>query len=439
MKLLYTSILCACFAITVFAQSDSEQKVNLHFQTTYIYQYKPAFQSPYEGPHSLLSKEEKQNSLTATMYLAIKLWHGAALFINPEIAGGSGLSGAYGLASSTNGETFRVGDVSPTLYLARGYFQQTFSLDNDPDWTKKITNVEDGPNQLHGKEPVNYLRLMIGKFGLADIFDNNQYASSPRSQFINWSFMNNAAWDYAANTRGYTYSIATIVQYGNMSYRAALAALPLVANGPDLNTDLSQAYSLNGEITRSFSIKNNPGHIRVLGYYNTTNMGNYKKAIAASDTPDVESTKTFGNSKTGFGINIDQQLEENIGFFFRFGWNDGKNETWCYTEADKTYSFGIAVNGAEWNRTTDNLGFGVAINSLSTDHKNYLKAGGLGFELGDGTLTYAGEAASEIYYNYKVRDKGIWLTGDYQFVMNPGYNKDRGPVNVFSVRVHVEL
>jgi len=439
MKLLYTSILYSCFAVSAFAQSDSAQKVNLHFQATYVYQYKPAFQSAYEGPHSIISKEEKQNSVTATMFLAIKLWRGGALFINPEIAGGSGLSGAYGLASAANGETFRVGDVSPTLYLARGYFQQTFSLDNDPDWAKSVVNVEDGQNQLRGKEPVNYLRLMIGKFGLADIFDNNLYAASARTQFLNWSFMNNAAWDYAANTRGYTYSIATIVQYGQMSYKAALAAMPIIANGPDLNTDLSQAYSLNGEITRSYSIKNNPGHIRVLGYYNTTNMGNYKKAIAASDTPDVESTKAFGNSKTGFGINIDQQVEESVGLFFRFGWNDGQNETWCYTEADKTYSLGISVNGSEWNRASDCIGFGFALNSLSESHKDYLKAGGLGFELGDGTLSYSGEAASEVYYLYKVKDKGIWLTGDYQLIVNPGYNKDRGPVNIFSLRVHVEL
>ena len=414
-------------------------RFNIHFQTTYIYQYQPAFNSPYSSQNSLHAAEDKENSITSTLYLGIRLWKGAEIYINPEVAGGSGLSGAFGLAASTNGETFRVGDPSPTLYLARGYFAQTFQLGK-----AGTTNVPEAYNELGGGKPNNYLKFIIGKMALSDIFDNNVYASSPRSQFMNWCLMNNGAWDYAANLRGYTYAFATILQQGNMTYKAALATLPVTANGSDLNTDLSQEYAINAEIDHASKIHKRNGNIRLLGYYNNGHMGNYADAltqsVVLSQPPNIIGTRQYGRTKTGIGLSADQQINDFAGVFLRAGWNDGKNETWAFTEADRELSAGLSLTGAEWHRENDNVALAVDINGLSADHKNYLAAGGMGFQLGDGKLNYANETAVELYYNFKpMAISGLWLTADYQLVLNPGYNADRGPVNVFSFRVHVEF
>jgi high affinity Mn2+ porin len=416
--------------------SLQSKSFNLHFQTTYIYQYKPAFNSPYSGLNSLKGTEETENSLTSTLFLGIRLWKNCEVYINPEIAGGSGLSGAFGLAASTNGETYRVGDPAPTLYLARGYIRQTIGLSTEK------RNEDDGANQVGCLMPKKYIQFLIGNFSLADVLDNNLYSNSPRTQFMNWTIMNNGAWDYAANVRGYTYSFTTIVQSENIAYKLSVATLPLVANGADLNTNLGNAYSLNAEVDKAYEIHEKSGNIRILGYYNNANMGSYEQAIANSDNehiPDVISTRKISRDKFGFGISADQQINNVIGLFGRIGWNNGASETWCYTEADRTILGGIMINGKGWKRKDDNLGMAVVVNGLSTDHRNYLADGGLGFEIGDGKLNYGYENATELYYSYKPVSYPIWISGDYQFIVNPGYNKDRGPVHVFSIRIHVEL
>ena len=426
-------------SLHVIAQTDTakQDRFNLHFQTTYIYQYKPAFSADYSGPNSLKTDEERQNSITGTLYLGVRLWKGAELYINPEVAGGSGLSGAYGMAASTNGETFRVGDPSPTLYLARGYLKQTISFDHGKD-----TLYADGANQLQTRYSNRSLSFYLGKFGLSDLFDNNAYSSGPRTSFLNWCLMSNGAWDYAANLRGYTLSFTSVLQWDNMTYKAALATLPVVANGELLNTNLGQEYSLNAEVSRAYKLHKKDGHLRLLGYYNNGEMGNYNAALANTLgvlTPSVISTRKYGRDKYGLGLNFDQQLSNNVGVFGRAGWNDGQNETWCFTEADETISAGLLINGSGWKRKDDNIGIALVVNGLSKAHRTYLGAGGLGFQLGDGALNYANETVAECYYSFKPVATGIWLSLDYQFALNPGYNMDRGPVSVFSFRAHVEL
>ncbi len=437
MKTTVTFFLVLIFSLQLYGKSDTaEQRLNLHFQATYVNQYKPAFSALYSGPNSLQTIEERQNSVTATLYFGARLWKGCELYINPEIAGGRGLSGAFGLAASTNGETFRVGDPAPALYLGRGYISQTFPGGG------KSNFITDGANEIGGMKPNNYLKFYLGKLSLGDIFDNNPFANSPRTQFLNWCLMNNGAYDYSANVRGYTYAFAAVMQYGNVSYKAALATMPVVANGDELNTNLNQEYSINTEIGRAFKIKGMDGHIRLLEYNNNGHMGNYRQAIQHTDSsgiPNVISTRQYGRTKTGIGISADQQLNNILGVFVRAGKNDGKNETWAFTEADRALSAGLAINGAAWKRKDDNLSFALDINGLSPDHRDYLQAGGMGFQLGDGHLNYANETVAELYYSYKPASYGIWLTGDYQFILNPGYNKDRGAVNVFAFRVHVEL
>ncbi len=419
----------------VIAQNNANKPWNLHFQTTYIYQYKPAFHSPYSGANSLSAKEEKQNSLTATLFAGLRLWKGAYVYVNPELAGGSGLSGAMGMGGSSNGETFRVGDPAPTLYLGRCYLQQQLTIGD------KFQDVQEDANELGGKQPVNFVELRAGKFSLGDIFDNNAFSNSPRSQFMNWALMNNGAWDYAANVRGYTYVFAATLQVNDFSLNGAIAALPDIANGPKLNTKIGKSYSLNFEAGKAFKINQQPANLRVLYFLNKAAMGNYDKAIAlaGNGAPDISATAQVGRTKQGIGVNYDQQFNKFLGFFARAGWNDGKNETWCFTEIDKTLTAGLSFDGEQWKRNDDYAGVALLVNGLSSDHKNYLAKGGYGFIVGDGKLNYASEYGTELYYNFKSALKNLWITADYQFMMNPGYNKDRGPVNIFSLRVHVEL
>lgn len=463
MKKHILAALLSLFAINGFAQqynySNPGQRViepttedasgverfNIHFQATYIYQYKPAFNSPYNSPNSLIGKEEKQNSLTGTLYFGARLWSGAELYVNPELAGGRGLSGALGMGGSSNGETFLIGNPAPSLYIARAYFKQTFSIRNKHARKFGILNQQESEanlNQLAGYEPKEYIRLYAGKFSLTDLFDNNVYSNSPRTQFINWSLKNNGSWDYAANTRGYTYSFVAEAQISKMNFKAGIAVLPELAKGPKLNTDLSEAYAMNAEISRTININKRPGNIRLLGFYNTANMGNYQQSIKSAIgtlSPDITVTRVIGNTKYGFGLNFDQQLSNTFGMFTRIGWNDGKNETWCFTEIDQTLALGISANGSKWNRENDNCGAAIVVNGLSKDHRAYLAKGGSGFILGDGKLNYSNEVIGELYYSFRPLRQGIWFSGDYQYCMNPGYNADRGPVHIFSLRFHVEL
>ena len=436
MRKIVTLLAFCSGVVSVFAQSDSTpHRLNLHFQTTYIYQYKPEFSEQYSGPNSLKAAEERQNSLTATLFFGARLWKGGELYINPELAGGSGLSGAFGLGASSNGETFRVGNPEPTLYLGRAYLSQTIAL-GDSDM-----NVEEGANETGGKKPVDYLRFYLGKFSLGDLFDNNAYANSPRTQFMNWCLMSNGSFDYAANVRGYTYAFVSVLKIKSMTYKVSIATLPVMANGAELNTDLGEEYSANAEVSKAYKIKGMEGNVRLLAYQNNAHMGSYSESIilAGGAMPDITATRKFGRTKSGFGLNADQQLSKNIGVFARAGWNDGKTETWAFTEVDRSVSAGVSINGAGWKREEDNIGIALAANGLSRDHQDYLKAGGLGFQLGDGNLNYAYETAAEIYYSYKPVSYGIWFSADYQFIMNPGYNSDRGPVNIFSIRFHAEL
>ena len=418
------------------AQDSTQQNLNIHFQATYIYQYKPEFSAKYSGGHSIQTPEDKENSLTATLYVGIRLWKGAEFYLNPEVAGGSGLSGAFGMAASTNGETFRVGDPAPTVYIGRGYLKQTIALDEKREF------VDDNANQLRGADPARYVRLYAGKFSLGDFFDNNDFANGPRTQFLNWGLMSNSAWDYAANLRGYTAGFMALYKGNSITYKIAIAAMPKVANGSELNTNYGMARGINAEAVKTYQLHKRTGHLRILGYRNEANMGVYKDALhnyGGGLTPDIVATEKNGRAKTGFGINADQMISNTVGLFARIGWNDGKTETWAFTEADRTASAGISINGAKWKRASDNIGVGVVVNGLSADHKNYLAAGGYGFQLGDGHLNYSNEAVAEIYYSCKPFSSGIWFSGDYQFALNPGYNKDRGPVQVFSFRLHVEL
>ncbi len=435
-----TILLISLFFVTFSTRaqqvdSTKEEKFSCHFQATVITQYKPGFQAKYSGPNSLSPKEETQSTITSTLYAGAKLWKGASVYLNPEISGGSGLSSTLGVADATNGEAFRVGSADPKIYLARLFFRQVFALD------KNVVYQPSDFNQLAGYVPTKYFAVTVGKVGIADYFDANSYSHDPRTQFMSWGLMDNGAWDYPANTRGYTPSVMLEYVTPKNELRYALSLLPTVANGNDMDWDIGQSNSSTLEFTHHYTAHHGrPGTIRLLSFLETTHMGNYDQSIALDPTaPDITATGKYGNVKYGFGINLEEELTDNMGFFARASWNDGNTETWAFTEVDQSISFGLSSKGTQWKRIDDNIGLAFVTSGISQPHRDYLKDGGEGFMLGDGNLNYGLEHLLEFYYSAEVVKNSIYVSGAYQFVINPGYNQDRGPVNVFSVRVHARI
>lgn len=422
-------------------QADTVKNSNwsYHFQFTAISQYHSGFKAPYSGKNSLADTAEiAATSVTSTLFLGRRLWKGAAVYFNPEISGGRGLSSALGVAGAFNGETSRVGTTEPKLYIARAYFQQDIPLGTDYD------ELEDDENQIAGKIPKERISISAGKFAASDFFDDNSYSHDPRNQFSNWSLMANGAWDYPANTRGYTMGLVVEVIKSNWTLRLSTLAVPRVANSADLEYKLGKAHSETVEIERKNLFKR-PGSLRFLFSNTYSKAPSYAAGIQALQdnntfildviSGDAENN-TYGGRKYGFGFSGDQELTNDLGIFARAGWNNGKDVTWAFTEIDHTLSLGLSLKGSKWKRGNDVFGVAAVANGISNGHRTFLADGGYGFIIGDGKLNYGNEMILETYYNARFT-KSFWLTLDYQFVKNPAYNKDRGPVNAFGIRGHV--
>jgi high affinity Mn2+ porin len=425
------------FTITRFATAQDtlkNQRFNLHFQQTIITQYKPGFSAPYTGNNSLLTGEETQTSLTTTLFGGARLWKGMEAYFNPEMSGGSGLSKTLGIAGFPNGETFRVGGAEPKIYIARLYFTQDFEWGNDKEY------IADDVNQLAGWKSKRYFKVTVGKFGMADFFDGNEFSHDARSQFMNWSLMDNAAWDYPANTRGYV--LGGIAEFGQPTWalRFGFTATTTAANGAIWDEKVSRANTQTLEYEKRYTIGGQKGTLRLLAFRNNGKMGVYRDAINQNPAaPDVDATQAYGRHKYGFGISADQYLTNDFGVFAKASYNDGKTETWAFTEIDRSLSLGAVLKGTSWKRKDDELGLAFVGNGISKDHQDYLAAGGYGFIIGDGQLNYSPELIAEVYYKVNAYQHKLWLSPDYQFIANPAYNHDRGPVNVFSLRAHVEF
>jgi high affinity Mn2+ porin len=424
-------------AQTVSDSVKNDQSWNFHFQSTIIGQYHPAFQAKYSGQNSLNSKSESPVSMTGTFFFGTRLWKGATAYFNPEISGGSGFSQTRGVAGFPNGEVYRVSDAAPKVYIGRLFVRQLFPLSNEYRY------VADNVNHIAQEEPTSYLAVYAGKYSIMDYFDDNRYSHDPRTQFFNWALMGNPAWDYPANTRGYTYGITLELVKPGWALRFATVLVPTTANGWIMDPVVSRSRAEALEFEHKYSLGNQSGTIHLISYLNEARMGNYKQAvswgIAHDVVPAVDSVQHIGRTKYGLGINVEQSLTKNIGFFLRAGWNDGHNETWVFTEVDRHFSAGLNLNGVLWGRGDDNFGVAQIVNGLSNDHKDYLKAGGYGFIIGDGALTYGFEWISEMYYSFKFPRYGLWFSPDYQFIVDPAYNRDRGPMHALGLRVHVEL
>jgi hypothetical protein len=446
-KLLGCSIFFATTFQYLFAQtidSTNQKGWSYHFQFTVINQNHSGFRSHYSGINSLAdTAETNANSVTTTLYFGRRLWKGGAFYLDPELSGGRGLSYSVGVAGALNGETYRIGDPAPLVSVARAYYQQVIPL-NRTGYDK----IDDDVNQLAGLLPDNRLVISAGKFSLADFYDKNTFSHDPREQFMNWSLMSNGAWDYPANTKGYTQGVVAELINPGWELRFSSVAVPKIANHSSMEYVLGKAHSETLEFGKRFDISKRHGMLSLLVSYTASRAPSYQQGLEALKTGDTtllkvisgnaEST-TFGGNKTGVCLNLQQELTEDLGFFARAGWNDGKHATWAFTEIDQTISAGFSLKGTAWKRMDDIVGLAQVVNGISADHRAFLKAGGYGFIIGDGNLNYGHEAITEFYYNARLTES-LYLSFDYQFVMNPAYNKDRkGPVHVFGIRGHVEL
>ena len=407
-------------------------------QATAVWQYKPSFHSPYQGAHSLKPGTEDAISQSYTLYTGIRPWPWLEIYADPEMVRGAGISDALGLAGYTNGEVIRNPAIGMDPYLARFFLRATLALGDD------MESLGTDQLQIGGDFPLQRLSLIFGILATNDLFDTNRYANNARTQFLNWALITDVAYDFAADTRGYSRGIALEWAMPYVEVRAGVFQMPKVANGLNLAADLVNNQGEQIEVDVPYELlSGKPLVFRALFYGNHAHMGNYNAAIAlgreTGQTPDITQTRTTGAVKYGFGINFEQPLADDgeTGLFGRAGWNNGATESFAFTEADRTVSIGAQISGDSWYRPYDRIGIGFVANGLSDPHADYLAAGGLGFILGDGRLNRGAEIITEVYYSLRLLS---WfaVSVDYQFIKNPGYNRDRGPVSVVSLRGHMQ-
>jgi high affinity Mn2+ porin len=425
-----------CLSGGAAAQSDPSAQiqpswVSVQFQATSIGQTHGEFDSPYAGENSLPAHRENFVSLTSTLFLTVRAGSHLEFVVNPEIAGGKGFGNVTGIAGFTNGEIPRVAAATPTPYLARGYVKASWALGPDEE------AVESGADVLPGTRAANRITSVVGKFGLTDFFDSNTYSHDPRTQFMNWSIMYNGAWDYSADVRGYTVGAIQELSLGAWTWRVATALEPTVANGPTLDWRVMKNRGDVAEVEHRHQVCAQAGAIRVLGFYNREDAGTFREALAAPGIPSLDASRRNGTAKYGLGVNLEQAITRDIGVFGRYGWADGKTEAWAFTQIDRTVSGGTVVCGRSWRRPGDHVGVAAVRNQLSGDQRSFLARGGMGFIIGDGRLNYRPESILESYYSWRATSL-LTATVDYQRIANPAYNRDRGPVAVYSLRLHVE-
>lgn len=422
---------------TMFPHSESS-RFWISGQVNIITQWHPTFRSPYQGPNSLSPEAQDASSRVLTLLTGVQVSGTTEFLADVQETGGHGIGETLGLAGFTNLDVVRNPTLSKAPYLARLMWHQIIPLSSEKSVSERT------PLSLFTQLPVRRLEIRFGKYSLVDFFDLNTYGTDSNFQFLNWTLDNNGAYDYAADTRGFTY--AAMVEYDDRHWalRFAEALMPKVANGINLDADLGRAHSENVEFEmhHAFAPKRE-SVVRLLGYANHANMGTYSVAVAnflAGETPRPEITAhpLQTTIKYGFGVNVEQPLTDWLGLFARWGWNEGQHESYAYTEVDQTVQIGAGGQGTKWKRKLDRAGLAFISNGISRDHQQYLALGGVGFLLGDGQLNYGRENIVEGYYTAHVW-RGIFAAFDLQHVNNPGYNRDRGPLLAPAARLHLEF
>lgn len=443
-----TIVRCACSLLlaSTFAHADVAHADDaplfvpqwLGAQYTFVDQHQGRVHSPYAGAMSLRAQGDTKRSDTFGAYFGGRLPAHLAFYFDVEMFRGAGVSGATGLGGLTNGDVIRAGvqGLGNHAYVARRYLEWSLPLGDDSE------AVERSQDHLPGTQATRHLEVKLGKTAVNDDFDKNRYADGTRTQFMNWDLFNATAWDFAADTRGYTDGLMVAWVERAWTLRYGVYRMPYEANGQRLESDLFHA---RGEQLQ-LSLHPQPGGwvLRLLAFRNIARMGNYRdtiaQALASDSVPDVHADDAPGRRKFGFVVNGELPLADggDTGLFARAGWNDGHTESFVFTEVDRTLTGGFQLSGAHWGRSADHLALGIAINALSPLHRQYLEMGGSGFVLGDGALNYAHEEIAELYYSY-APFAHLTLSPDFQWIRHPGYNRDRGPAAFAGLRAHVEF
>jgi len=373
-----------------------------HFQATVATQAHPSFHADYSGKNSLSPGGESATSVVMDLSATVRPWPGAEIVVQPELAGGKGLSSTLGVAAFPSGEVYRVGNPEPTLILARAQVKQVLGA-----WT-----------------------FTFGKLSTPDLFDHVPFADDPHTRFMSWGIWASAAYDYPADTHGYTIGLAAEWSRQWLFARGGIFLEPTTANGGVFEHDITKARGLVTEVEARFP----RWAARLLGFLNTARMGSYSEAIARH--VDVSDTRADGRTKVGFAASANRDFGAGLGGFARLSWSDGNNETWAFTEIDRSLVVGALQSGARWGRAGDEAGAAIVVSGLSNRHRRYLEQGGFGFLIGDGALSYGPEILGELFYRAALTPL-LSVGVNYQPLFNPAYNRDRGPVHIFTGRVHV--
>jgi high affinity Mn2+ porin len=417
------------------AQQVQQETWAIHGQATNVWLLQPAFQSPYRGPQSLSPGANGRETVDVTLYAGFRPWPGAEIWINPEVDQGFGLSNTFGIAGYPSGEAYKVGKAEPYVVVQRGFLRQTIDLGGEPE------KLEPDLNQLGGTLTANRLVFAIGKYSVVDIFDTNKYAHDPRNDFFNWSIIDQGAFDYAANSWGYTYGAALEWYQDWWTARAGVFDLSQEPNSVALSRGFAQGQFV-AELEERHKLWDQPGKLKFLYWLTHGRLGTYLDAIAlgaaTGQTPSTGAVRKF-RTKDGFGLNLEQQLATDFGAFARASVSQATVEEVDFTDINKSISAGLSLTGSRWERPDDTVGLAGAINGISHQGKLYLAAGGLGGIIGDGQLPNAGpEQILEAYYNVGL-SSFAHFTANYQFINHPAYNRDRGPVSIFGLRLHLQL
>lgn len=422
---------CALGAMPAFAEEPSFEA---HAQATYLRQIKPAMNSPYSGPNSLAGPRELSYTFTSTLFLGLRLGD-TELYFDPEAVQGVPLSGLHGLGGFTNGETQRGSSGTLEAYRARLFARHTWNLGGD--WEEQASDQ----NQVKTRYSAERVVLTAGNLSVLDVFDAMDYSRDPRTQFMNWSSLTYGAWDYAADARGYTWGAALEYITPGWQIRAGRFLVPVESNGLTLDRHVMERYGDVAEVEVPYRIFGRAATARGLVFRNRVDAGSFGDALAlgarAGAAPDVAAVR-HDQSKRGFGVGTQVEMTENVGGYVRLGWNDGRTESFMFTEIDRSVGTGLLVKGQLWGRAGDKAGLAGYVNGLSKDHRSYLAAGGLGFFLGDGRLNYASERIVETFYSLGFA-RYFAVSVGYQRIVNPGYNRDRGPADVLGLRLHAEI
>jgi high affinity Mn2+ porin len=419
------------FSPASLADPESD-RWEIHGQTTFLPQGYPAFHAPYSGPNSLTPAPQVQETWSNSLFLNARLWEGGEVYYNPELLQGFGLNDTVGVAGFPSGESQKSNFPYPHYNTSRLFVRQTFGFGGEQE------DLASGPMQLAGKADVSRLTLQAGKFSVIDVFDGNAYAKDSRKDFMNWSIWAPGAFDYAADKLGLSYGVTAELNQKQWAVRSGYFLMDAVSNSNNFDTAIFQRGEYVVELETRYSLFSQPGKLRTIAWLNSAFSGSYRETL---DNPalnlDITQTRR-GRIKYGYVINLEQALNDEVGLFARWSWNDGKTEIMAFTDIDASLSLGTSIKGAKWGRSDDVIGVGGAINALSRDHRDFLAAGGLGPLIGDGGLNYRLERILETYYAFAL-NKALTVTADYQFITNPAYNADRGPVHVFSGRLHGEF